>query len=109
MYKYHFFEYFQPMLSHAESCLTHPNKTQVCGRIWKWLDAVFVVIFITIGARIVTFIARQRKLYTKYLNESEQRDRLIEQGFIDEGDSINGMPLEKAKTLIRDGLVSNKD
>jgi hypothetical protein len=68
-----------------------------------------VVIFITIGASIVVFIARQRKLHNKYLKESERRDRLISQGFIDEDDSINGIPLDKAKASIRDILVSKSN
>lgn len=109
MYKYHFFEYFQPVLSHAESCIAHPNKAQLCGRLWRWLDAAFVAVVIAVSASVVLFISRQKKLYTKYLEESERRDRLKNRGFVDEDDSINGMPLDEAKAVIRDVLESKKD
>lgn len=97
------------MLSHAESCIVHPNKTQVCGRLWKWIDVVFVAVIIAVSTSIVIFITRQKKLYTKYLKESARRDRLKGQGFVNEDDGINGVPLDKAKTLIRDILESKKD
>lgn len=103
------FKFFHHIVADVDRCLLQPAIAKECDLLWVWFDATLMASVIVICISIMKFIIHQKSQYIQCLCKCEERDRLIRHGLVHEGDSINGIPLDEAKALIRDILEAKKD
>lgn len=101
-------KFFHHIVADVDRCLLQPVIAKECDLLWVWFDATLMASAIIICFSIMKFIIHQKSQYAQYLYKCEERDKMIRQRLLHEGDSINGIPLDEAKALIRDILEAKK-